>query len=850
MMPGDSGERAPKQPCVAASTTAIESRRARRLQRRIIALGVLALTALTATVIYDYWSAYQRTLASSANALANLAIALGDKAESSLGPVERLLQTTAQWYLKQPPGNDRGVNEALALRSAAMSSVRILAITDAQGRIVFHSREVAPAIRDVSDRSYFTEQRDHPTQAVYVSEPLITRLEHRPGIVLSRRLDNPDGSFRGIVLAAVELDQFQRVYHSFTLGAGSAIVLARSDGTVLVREPPLSPDEVGRKFVELTRPEGTGEHVVRGLDDKPRLFGASQVPGFPLVAAVTLDKAAALSGWRPGAYRVAIKLPLTLGLGALAIFGLVRQLRQLERSERALRASEERYALAMEGANEGHWDWSLTGGSSFLSPTMKELHGRGPDAQVTTNEAWWSQIELHPVDVPRWQAAIKAHLEGRTDRYELEYRIRRPDGNWHWLQARGRCLRDASGRAYRFLGSTIDITARKRAEEEKERLEAQLRHAHTLESMGTLAGGIAHDFNNILGAIIGYGELAQARAAPGTAEYHYLENVMHAAERAKRLVEQILTFSRSGLGERVAVNVQAVVTETLELFAASLPPAVRLEKELHGGAAAVFGDPTQLHQVVMNLCTNAMHAMPDGGVLNVVLEQEHIDGGRQLSHGTLGGGEFVRLRVSDTGTGIPATVVDRIFDPFFTTKGVGHGTGLGLSLVHAIVSDLDGAIDVATAAEKGTTFTIWLPIRTQASQVERAVQDNVPTGRGQTIMVVDDEATLVELAEVTLAELGYEPIGFKSSVAALAAFRAAPERFDAVLTDETMPELAGTDLARNLRKLKPDVPIVLMSGYAGPQLVNRAHTLGVTDILHKPLLRREIADTLERVLAR
>jgi CheY-like chemotaxis protein len=326
---------------------------------------------------------------------------------------------------------------------------------------------------------------------------------------------------------------------------------------------------------------------------------------------------------------------------------------------------------------------------------------------------------------------------------------------------------------------------------------------------------------------------------------------MHAAERAKRLVEQILTFSRSGLAERVAVDVQAVVAETLELFAASLPQAILLKRDLHGGGGAVVGDPTQLHQVVMNLCTNAMHAMPEGGVLAVALERERLAGQLRLSHGSLAAGDYLRLVVSDAGTGIPLALVDRIFDPFFTTKGVGRGTGLGLSLVHAIVSDLDGAIDVTTAEGRGTTFAIWLPIRAEASPPERAAaRDAVPAGSGQTVMVVDDEPALVALAEETLAELGYEPVGFKSSVEALDAFRTSPERFDAVITDETMPELTGTELARDLRKLRPDIPIVLMSGYAGTQLVNRAAKLGVTEIMRKPLVRREIAESLERALAR
>ena len=850
MIPADPGSRASGSPSAVADADLLDPARARRLRRRIIAVGVSVLAAFAAWVVYDQWRSYDRTLASTARTLGNLAIALSDKAESSLGPVDLLLQTTSEWYRTRRPASDAGVNDALALRAADIAYVRLLAITDAQGRIIFHSRDVPSAIVDVSDRAYFVDQREHPPAEVYVSEPLILRLERRPGIVLSRRLDNPDGTFRGIVMAAVELDQFQRVYHSITLGQGSSIVLLRGDGTVLVREPPLPNDVVGRKVPELAGPDGTGEGLFSGLDSKPRLFATAHVPGFPLVAAVTLEKATALDAWRRDLSHVAVKLPTMLVLGALAIVALVRQLRRLERSEQALRASEERYELAMEGANEGHWDWDLVGSHSFLSPRLKELHGRSADAPFTTYQAWRSQIELHPDDAPRWQAAVDAHLKGQTERYEIEYRVRHADGQWHWLHVRGRCLRDASGHPVRFVGSSTDITERKSAEQERERLERQLRHAHKLESMGTLAGGIAHDFNNILGAIIGYGELAQAKAAAGSAEHHYLDNIMLAAERAKQLVEQILTFSRSGLGERVAVRVQDVVSETLELLAASLPPTVRLQTELDGGAAAIVGDPTQLHQVVMNLCTNAIQAMPDGGVLRVELEADRLDREARLSHGTLPAGDLVRLRVSDTGTGIPATVVDRIFDPFFTTKGVGQGTGLGLSLVHAIVSDLGGAIDVITAEGKGTTFAIWLPICERVAQTERTAQRDTPTGSGQTVMVVDDEPALVALAEETLAALGYEPVGFKSSVAALAAFRAAPERFDAVLTDETMPELAGTDLGRDVRKLRPDIPIVLMSGYAGAQLIKRATTLGFTDILRKPLMRRDVAESLERAFAR
>jgi CheY-like chemotaxis protein/two-component sensor histidine kinase len=329
----------------------------------------------------------------------------------------------------------------------------------------------------------------------------------------------------------------------------------------------------------------------------------------------------------------------------------------------------------------------------------------------------------------------------------------------------------------------------------------------------------------------------------------YIDNVMHAAGRAKLLVDRILGFSRSGLGERAPVNIQFVVEETLELLEASLPKGVRLEKRLAAGDAAVIGDATQLHQVAMNLCTNAVHAMArSGGTLTVVLERIELTETRTISRGVLAPRHYVLLAVADTGKGMPAEVIDRIFDPFFTTKGVGQGTGLGLSLVHGIVSDLGGSIDVSSDVGTGTRFEIWLPVAGETHKPAIEHTRELPPAHGETVMIVDDEQALVALTEEMLARLGYEPVGFDSSAAALHAIQAQPRRFDAILTDEAMPELTGTDLAREIRRLRPDVPIILMSGYGGTQLTARAASCGVSEVLHKPLQSRELAETLARVL--
>jgi CheY-like chemotaxis protein len=250
----------------------------------------------------------------------------------------------------------------------------------------------------------------------------------------------------------------------------------------------------------------------------------------------------------------------------------------------------------------------------------------------------------------------------------------------------------------------------------------------------------------------------------------------------------------------------------------------------------------------MNLCTNALQAMGRGGVLGVVVERTESTGPKTLTRGSLVPGPYVRIAVTDTGAGIPPEILERIFDPFFTTKNVGEGTGLGLSLVHGIVADLAGAIDVTSTVEGGTRFEVWLPVSGESTVAGAEFERTLPRGSGEIVMIVDDERALVELAEEIVARFGYEPVGFVSSTAALRAFCAEPQHFDAVLTDEMMPDLIGTELARQIRDIRPSIPILLMSGRAVAPLVDRATEIGIDEVLRKPLHAREIAEALARVL--
>jgi PAS domain S-box-containing protein len=821
----------------------------RRLQVGVLLSGMVVILAFAASSAYDAWRSYGYAVAATEREIKNVANALAEQTAWSLETVDLLLLDTARWF--QTDGKSiplDGRDAALAARTAGVQPVREVSIMDAKGDQLYRSRGFSLPRHNIADRSYFTAQRDDPNRGLFISELLTTRSEGRAAVVLSRRINDAAGHFVGIVVASVDLEDLNQFYRAVEVGPGSHVALLRADGTLLVRTPQAL-NLVGHQFPLLASvPAGMTEKIVNPIDNRLDFIAVTPVRDTILRLEVTRDAQVALQPWRDETIRVAVRTLIVVLLGALLLVLLLRQIKRVALSQQALRESEERYALAMAGANEGHWDWDVAADHLFLSPRMKVLDGQGAESPVGTGSQWMKNVALHPDDRLLVEAALRDHLEGRLPRFEREYRVRHRDGEWHWVLARGLCSFDAAGKALRFVGSAVDITEQKQAQLEREHLEMQLRQSQKMEAVGTLAGGIAHDFNNVLGAILGYGELALEHAAGNRDLRRYLDNVMHAAVRAKLLVERILGFSRSGLGDQVLVNVQATVQETLELLAASLPGGIRLETSLDAGDAAVLGDSTYLHQVTMNLCTNALQAMPRGGMMTIRLERVVVGQPTTIARGSLAAGDYVRLAVSDTGAGIPAELVERIFDPFFTTKNVGEGTGLGLSLVDGIVADLGGAIGLDSTVGVGTRFEVFLPVAGEAPLDSVAAASALPMGSGEVVMIVDDEPPLVELAEEVLARIGYEPVGFGSGAAALEAFLAEPDRYDAILTDEMMPDLNGTALARKIRSLRPAIPIIVMSGRVVAPLADAAGDAGVDELLRKPLHAREIAESLARVL--
>jgi signal transduction histidine kinase/CheY-like chemotaxis protein len=380
-----------------------------------------------------------------------------------------------------------------------------------------------------------------------------------------------------------------------------------------------------------------------------------------------------------------------------------------------------------------------------------------------------------------------------------------------------------------------------------ERITARLHQSQKLEALGTLAGGIAHDFNNILGAVLGYGELAIQHAPAGSAQRRYLDNIVVAANRARELIARILAFSRPGVGTRRPVSLQRLLEEVRELTCAALPPDVVLELSVPSAPLVAAGDPSQLHQMLVNLVSNAVQAVSGGGQVTIRASAVEVSEAREFSVGRLPRGRYARIDVCDSGAGMDGDQLERIFEPFFTTKPVGSGTGLGLSLVHGIVLDHGAALEIDSRPGEGTTFSVYLPLSDRVP-VPEPEPVPAPAGGGETILVVDDEERLVRLAEEVLAGLGYEPVGCTGAQQALGLFRAAPHRFDAVLTDAIMPEMSGTELLAEIRRTRPHLPGILVSGYGGPDLQAQAQAVGVQAILSKPLTAAELAHCLAAVL--
>ncbi len=709
--------------------------------------------------------------------------------------------------------------------------IRQLDVADATGNRIA-TTVASPSPLNLSGRGYFQQLMHASGSVLMISEPIRGLNDGKPTFAVAKRLEDGQGRFSGVVVALIEDSYFSNFYEQVDLGAGTTIRLLRTDGTPVV-------EFANHAATALSR------HVCTAL---------RRVSGFPLNIEVARNEGVVLATWRRSTISEVIGsavLSLLVAVLALALAAKVRRLRSVNQQ---LQSSEQRWRAAFENAPVGIMVLRAQGTYIAANPAFQRMVGYSLAELVEL-----TPVDItHPDDAPLTQRFMNQLEHGEQDSVRLEKRYMHRDGHVVLAElclARATISIESSAYAEAefedvLVATVEDITQRCADEKVRRELENQLRQSQKLEALGTFAGGIAHDFNNILGAIIGYGERALHALAQDTPERRYVEQVLKAGDRARALVERILTFSRSSITPRSPVRLQPVVAETIELLKGRMTEDIVLATQLDVPHACISGDAGHMHQVVMNLCSNALHAMPEGGTLRVELALRHVAARLSLSHGAIGPGDFVRLTVSDNGVGMTPELIERIFNPFFTTRRAGEGTGLGLALVDGIVREYGGGVDVRSAVGAGTTFDVYLPVTEIAPEASADDSTALPRGAGQVVLLVDDEKALVELGEETLAELGYEPVGFASSVEAWNEFAASPERFDVVITDQTMPDLTGIELAARIRAVRPAVPIVLCSGYSTAALEQEAKAAGIAEVLRKPLRQAAIAHALKAALSK
>ena len=526
-------------------------------------------------------------------------------------------------------------------------------------------------------------------------------------------------------------------------------------------------------------------------------------------------------------------------ISGLVIFPDITERKKIEE---ALRKSEESFRIVFERSTIGKSLTSPDGKLIKVNQAFCDLVGYSYEEMHQFN---FANI-THSDDIAESRECIRCLLANEQTSYRMEKRYIHKNGKAIWTDVSATLLKDNDEKPLYFITSIIDISNRKHAEEEKIKLEFQLQQAQKIESIGTLAGGIAHDFNNILFPLIGHTEMLLDDIPEDGSIRESLNQIYSSSLRARDLVQQILAFARQEKNELKLMKMQPIVKEAMKLIRSTIPTTIDITQDLHPNCGPVSADPTQIHQIVMNLVTNAYHALEENsGEIKVGLKEIELGEDDFINPG-MSPGLYACLSVADTGMGMNKDVMSRIFDPFFTTKE--KGTGMGLSVVHGIVKQMNGDIQVYSEPGKGTEFRIFLPIVKSADEKQTTQTNLLIIGGTERVLLVDDEEAILKMEKQLLERLGYQVTSRNGSIEALEAFSASPDKFDMVITDMAMPNMSGDKLSVELTKIRPDIPVLLCTGFSETMTEERAASLGIKGFLLKPIIMKDLSYKIREVL--
>jgi len=532
--------------------------------------------------------------------------------------------------------------------------------------------------------------------------------------------------------------------------------------------------------------------------------------------------------------------------------GFYEDITQRKKMEKSFKQSEERYRMIVENMQDIIWVMDFNFRYKYRSPSNLQITGHTAEEIMTIPPREQIVPESYALVERVFAEEFAKEFGGkpvdprRSRTMELE--VYHKNGGTVWIEVTASFGRDENGKPFEILLVGRDISERKEMQKEKDHLQKQLIQSQKMEAIGTLAGGIAHDFNNILASMMGFTEMA-VKETREDVRRDYLGQVLQASGRAKNLVSQILAFSRQREQEAKPVDIRFIIKEAFALLRSTLPTTIEMRQKITSEQATVLADPTQILQIVMNLCMNAAQAMTgNGGLLEVHLSHQSIGAKGPALHSDLPPGVYVQLSVRDTGCGIDPAIRDKIFDPFFTTKKTKGGTGLGLSVVYGIVKSCGGGIDVQSDVGQGTTITVCLPLTPVETQAEERNLDDIDLQGDERILFVDDEEMLVKMARNFFQTLGYQITATASSQEALGLFQKDPKGFDLVVTDMTMPQITGSELAREFLRIRPDLPIILCTGYSDSLSMKEARKLKIREFVMKPLFLKDLGLRVRKIL--